>query len=236
MIYPVIFQAKRRNFAARLFRRPIRHLLAYPVLLATAVIGSTSHGASTPAPENPGTSAVGKPSAVAKWWDGKRATGDLLGARKVIEDHGLTLDGKWRGIFFGIADSQRGPGNAFTQELAFSAKLDFAKLTKLQTLDGLSAFGEVRWREPGYDANPNNIVLASPLFNPSRYAGGVGWRLMNFGLTYKSPELFGVKDFLTATAGWLQPQKEFLEQPLARLFVNNAMASTEGVGANIPFS
>ena len=170
------------------------------------------------------------------WWNGKQATGKWFGVRKDIEDHGLTLDGKWRGVFFGIADSQSGPGNAFTQELAFGAKLDFAKLTKLQTLDGLSAFGEVRWREPGYNANPLNIVESSPLFNPSRYAGGVGWRLMNFGLTYKTPELFGIEDFLTASAGWLQPQKEFLEQPLARLFVNNAMASTEGIGANIPFS
>lgn len=170
-----------------------------------------------------------------KWWNGKQATGDLLGLRPAIADHGLTLDGKWRGVFFGIADSQKGPGNAFTQELAFAAKLDFAKLTKLQTLDGLNAFGEVRWREPGFDANPNSIVLASPLFNPSRYAGGVGWRLMNFGLTYKTPELFGIDDFLTLSAGWLQPQKEFLEQPLARLFVNNAMASSEGLGANIPF-
>ena len=169
------------------------------------------------------------------WWNGKQATGQWFGVRQDIEDHGLTFDGKWRGVFFGIADSQSGPGNAFTQELAFAAKLDFAKLTKLQTLDGLSAFGEVRWREPGGYANPNNIVLASPLFNPSRYAGGVGWRLMSFGLGYTTPELFGVEDFLSASAGWLQPQREFLEQPLARLFVNNAMASSEGLGANIPF-
>ena len=169
------------------------------------------------------------------WWNGKQATGQWFGVRQDIEDHGLTFDGKWRGVFFGIADSQSGPGNAFTQELAFAAKLDFAKLTKLQTLDGLSAFGEVRWREPGGYANPNNIVLASPLFNPSRYAGGVGWRLMSFGLSYTTPELFGVEDFLSASAGWLQPQREFLEQPLARLFVNNAMASSEGLGANIPF-
>ena len=174
--------------------------------------------------------------AAAAWWNGKGISGNWLGLRDDIKDHGLTFDGKWRGVFFGIADSRNGPGNAFTQELAFAAKLDFAKLTKLQTIEGLGAFGEVRWREPGYNANPNNIVGGSALFNPSRYAGGVGWRLMNFGLTYKTPELFGVKDLFTATAGWLQPQKEFIEQPLGRLFVNNAMASSEGLGANIPFS
>lgn len=214
--------------------RSRRRAIAWKVVATFWVATLSSLGAAETAPAKAEKESL--ENAFASWWNGKQATGDWFGARKAIENEGLTLDGKWRGVFFGIADSQTGPGNAFTQELAFAAKLDFAKLSKLQTLDGLSAFGEVRWREPGYNANPNNIVLASPLFNPSRYAGGVGWRLMNFGLTYKTPELFGIEDFLTASAGWLQPQKEFLDQPLARLFVNNAMASTEGVGANIPFS
>jgi hypothetical protein len=38
------------------------------------------------------------------------------------------------------------------------------------------------------------------------------------------------------TGGWLQPQKEFIEQPLSKLFVNNAFESSKGIGANIPFS
>lgn len=37
------------------------------------------------------------------------------------------------------------------------------------------------------------------------------------------------------TAGWPLPQKEFIEQSLARLFANNAAAIAEAVGANIPF-
>ena len=59
---------------------------------------------------------------------------------------------------------------------------------------------------------------------------------MTFGLTYSTPELFGAKEFLTLTGGWLQPQKEFIDQPLSKLFVNNAFESSKGVGANIPFS
>lgn len=211
----------------------IAGLILLAAFVSPARSAETATAPAKPAAALPSLEAT---NGLGKWWNAKRAGANWFGLRDAIEDHGLTLDGKWRGVFFGIADSAKGPGNAFTQELAFAAKLDFAKLTKLQTLDGLNAFGEVRWREPGYNANPLNIVESSPLFNPSRYAGGVGWRLMNFGLTYKTPELFGIKDFLTATAGWLQPQKEFIEQPLARLFVNNAMASAEGVGANIPFS
>jgi hypothetical protein len=30
---------------------------------------------------------------------------------------------------------------------------------------------------------------------------------MTFGLTYTTPELFGMKEFLTLTGGWIQPQK-----------------------------
>lgn len=170
------------------------------------------------------------------WWNGKKATGNWFGVRDALEDNGLTLNGTWRGIYFGIVSSENGSGNAFTQELTFGARLDFAKLTRIQTLEGLAAFGEVRWREPGSSAFPNEFIDASGFFNPSRYAGGVGWRMMNFGLTYTTPELFGAKEFLTLTGGWLQPQKEFIDQPLARLFVNSAMASSEGLGGNIPFT
>ena len=175
-------------------------------------------------------------SALSTWWNGKKATGNWFGARDVLEDNGLSLNSTWRGIYFGIVSSDNGTGNAFAQEFAFSARLDFAKLTRAQAIDGLAAFGEVRWREPGGSANPNEFVEASSLFNPSRYAGGLGWRLMNFGLQYTTPELFGVKEFLSVSGGWLQPQKEFIDQPLARLFANNAMASAEGLGGNIPFS
>lgn len=180
----------------------------------------------------------GSPPAVglAKWWNGKGITGDWFGARDVVADNGLTLGGTWRGIFFGIADSQNGSGNAFTQELLFSGRINFLKLTKAQTFDGLSGFIEGRWREPGYNANPNNVVGASNLFNPSRISGGLGWRFVTFGLTYTTPELFGVEDLVTVTGGWLRPQREFINQPLSGLFANNAMAVAKGLGGNIPFS
>jgi carbohydrate-selective porin OprB len=170
------------------------------------------------------------------WWKGKNATGDWSGARPMLSDHGLTIDGRWRGIYFGILDSANGSGNAFSEELDFGAQLDLAKALRWEKIEGVSLFGEVRWRDPGPDANPNNLVEAESLFNPSRYAGGTGWRLMNFGLRYVAPRFCGVKDGLAVVGGWIQPQKEFVEQPLARLFANNAMASAEGLGGNVPFS
>jgi len=173
--------------------------------------------------------------ALARWWNAQTVTGDVFGLRPAAEDYGLTFGGRWRAVYFGILASESGAGNSFTQELAFTATLNLAKALRWETVRGLTAFGEVRWREPGYDANPNNLVEGDRLFNPSRYAGGTGWRLMSFGLNYVTPMLFGVEEFLTVDAGWLRPQQEFVIQPVAQLFANNAMASARGLGGNIPF-
>ena len=195
-------------------------LLLFPVVLLGAVLSASGN----------------ETSRTAAWWQGKQATGDLFGVRETLSDNGLTLGGRWRGIYYGILGSENGSGNAFPQELVFSTQLDFSKALRWENIKGLAAFGEARWREPGYAANPNNIVDADSLFNPSRYSGGVGWRLLEFGLRYRTPELFGAKDFLAIEGGWLRPQQEFIIQPVAQLFANNAMTSAKGVGGNIPFS
>ena len=171
-----------------------------------------------------------------RWWNGRTMLSDFPGWNPVWEDHGLTLGGRWRGIYYGILSSQNGSGNAFPQELVFNARLDLAKATKWDSLEGVGAFSEVRWRDPAYASNPNNMVDGDSLFNPSRYSGGVGWRLMSFGMSYDIPELFGLEKPVILRGGWLQPQREFIEQPLSRLFANNAMGSSEGLGGNVPFS
>lgn len=171
-----------------------------------------------------------------KWWDGKLATGSLFGFRDARDDHGLTLGGRWRGLYLGVVSSEKGSGSFFTQELSFASRLDLAKLTDLAGLEGLVAFGSARYREPGYWTDPNNDVDGLSLFNPSRFAGGTGWRLLEFGLEYTTPELFGVENLLEFKAGWLRPRTEFMDQQYTNFFVNNATATGDSVGANIPFS
>ena len=177
-----------------------------------------------------------KDNALTEWWNGKLATGNYLGLRTAREDHGLTLGGRWRGLYLGVVSSENGSGSFFTQELTFASRLDLAKLTRLAGLDGLVAFGSARYREPGYWTDPNNDVDGLGLFNPSRFAGGTGWRLTEFGLEYTTPELFGIEELLEIKAGWLRPRTEFMDQQYANFFVNNATATGDSVGANIPFS
>jgi len=179
--------------------------------------------------------AVAQEDELTRWWRDRAVTDNLAGLRDVVWDRGVIMEGRWRAIYFGILSSENGSGNAFPQELAFNLWIDLAKFAKSPALDGISVFGEVRWREPGAAANPNNLVDGDGLFNPSRYSGGTGWRLMSFGLSYEKTGFFGREDALVFNAGWIQPQKEFIQQPLARLFANNALGSSEGLGGNIPF-
>ena len=136
-----------------------------------------------------------------RWWNGPRVSGDLLGLRPAAAEHGLTLTGRWRGIYFGILESENGSGNAFSQEVVFVAQLDAAKALGWESIEGTSLYTEVRWRDKGFGANPNNLVDANGLFNPSRYTGGAGWRLMTLGARYAAPKFLDVEDGFVATAG-----------------------------------
>ncbi|MDD5198441.1 MAG: carbohydrate porin [Terrimicrobiaceae bacterium] len=177
---------------------------------------------------------VKEESSLEQWWNGKYATGNWFGVRDTLEDYGIKLGGLWSGNFYGFVDGgiNKNHRGFFDEQIKFQAKVNFGQLLRIEPLEALSAFGEVRYRD---GLNPNLGAGASPNFQPSNIQSGKQWRLTNFGLAY-SPALFGVKDFLTLTGGWLQPQSYFIDQPLSKLFVNNSIASSKGIGANIPFS
>jgi len=177
-----------------------------------------------------------KDAALADWWNGKYMTGNWFGVRDTLADNGLKFKGKWRGAFYGVVDSQGGSRGFFDQEVAFAGELNLGKLLKVDELEGVKGFAEVRWRDPRGNSNPNEAVEASSMFSPSHYQSGTQWRLLTFGVEIGSGELLPVKDMVVLRGGWLRPQKEFLDQPLSKLFVNNAVESSKGIGGNIPFS
>lgn len=191
------------------------------------------------------TAAAGQPASPANetrsefeaWWNGKHLTGDWFGARDVLKDRGIKFGGTWRMAYFGVAESQNGSGGFWAQDIVFNSNLDFAKLSGFKALEGLEGFIEGRWRENRENmGDPNLLVDASNMFNPSPWWSGVGWRMVTFGAEYTAPELFGVEEWLVLKGGWLRPQREFIDQPLSKLFLNNAINSAKGLGGNIPFS
>ncbi|HRJ71900.1 MAG TPA: carbohydrate porin [Terrimicrobiaceae bacterium] len=168
-----------------------------------------------------------------RWGTGRGASGTWLGLRDRLEDRGLTIEGQWVGVFYGVIASERGARGFFDQEIAFGGTLDVSRFLGVPALQGLQGFGNVRYRQ---GTNPNDFVLASGNFQPSHMESGEQWRVLSFGLAYTAPEMFGIDNFLTFSGGWLQPQLEFITQPLSKLFVNSAFESSKGIGANIPFS
>lgn len=165
------------------------------------------------------------PSSLKTWWNGKYASGNWFGLRDSLDDRGIEFSGNWKGSFYGITSGGvHSPRGAFDEELTLGLTLDFGKLAGIE---GLTAQGAVRYRD---GRGPNALVGASSTFSPSRYQSGQNWRLMPFFLTYTTPELFGVKNFLTLSGGWQNAYNVFADQPESKLFTNNAIGTTKGIG------
>jgi len=165
-----------------------------------------------------------------EWWKGPNATGNWFGARDSLADRGLVLGGHWKGTFYGNVAGGLRQGGAFDEELVFFSKVDFYKLAGIP---GLGAYASVRWRD---GENINQDVGASPAFNPTAYQLGKQWRFQQAYLTWESGDLAVRKNFLTLSGGWQNPYHFFAQQPDSKLFNNNAITQTKGIGANIPFN
>ena len=166
----------------------------------------------------------------ASWLRGDKAFGDWLGLRSQLEQSGVELFGNWKGSFYGLTGGGvLAPRGAFDEELTLGLILDMGKLAGI---DGLKLTGSVRYRD---GRGPNAYVGASSTFSPSRYQSGQNWRLMPFYFTYTTPEFFGVKDLLTVSGGWQNPYTVFADQPDSKLFTNNAIGTTKGIGGNNGF-
>ncbi len=188
-------------------------------LAATLTLVSvTLAGPATPAP-------AANTGLIENWLGGKYASGDWFGLRTTLEDRGIAPYGVWKANFYGLTGGGLdAPHGAFDEEITLGIKLDFEKLAGIE---GLTAQGAVRYRD---GRNPNYYVGASTTFQPSRYQSGQGWRLMPFYLTYVTPELLGVKNLLTISGGWQNPYEFFADQPDSKLFTNNAIGTTKGIG------
>lgn len=164
-------------------------------------------------------------SAISDWWSGQYVSGSWFGLRDTLSDRGINIFGSWVGTFYGLTGGGLdAPHGAFDEQINFGLMLDFGKLIGVE---GLTVDGSVRWRD---GRNPNDYVGASSTFNPSKYQSGQQWRLMPFEVTYTTPELFGIRKLLTISGGWQDPYDFFLDQPDSKFFVNNAIASSKGVG------
>jgi len=169
-------------------------------------------------------------SSAREWWEGQNASGNWLGARDTLADHGLSFGGHWKGTYYGNVAGGLKRASAFDEELVFFSKVDFHKLAGIP---GLGAYASVRWRD---GENIDQDVGASPAFNPTAYQVGKQWRFQQAYLSWESGDLAVRKNFVTLSGGWQNPYHFFAQQPESKLFNNNAITQTKGIGANIPFN
>lgn len=189
--------------------------------------------ATAPAIHAGDTSANTEKSFFTTWWEGKYASGNWFGLRDGLEDYGITFAFNWRANYLAIVDGGLQQRGGFDQEINFDANVDFARLSRWDALEGLSFTGNVRWREATYSINQYSGTDST--FRPSAYTGGAGWRFRKAYLTYTTPELFGIKEFLTLSAGWQVPTDLFLVQPDSKLFVNQSIRTAKGINPNLPW-
>lgn len=173
---------------------------------------------------------------LADWWNGKNFTGNWFGLRDNLDEIGLSFRGKYYGAFFGVVSSQRGSRGFWDQGIEFGAEQNFGKLLKVDALNGVKGFADFRYRDSQAAANPNQFVEGNSMFNPTNWYSGTQFRVIAFGLEIGTSDLLPVKDMIVLRGGWLNPQREFIDQPLSKLFLNNAVNSAKGLGGNIPFS
>lgn len=170
-----------------------------------------------------------KAEAMAEWWEGKYASGTWLGERERLVDRGVTVSGEWKANFLWNVDGGLAQQFGYDDEFKFRVLLDAGKLTGWGALEGLTLYSDVRYRG---GAGVNKWVGASSNFAPSTFQGGRLWRFQNASASYTTPELFGIKKFLTLSGGWQNPTDHFITQPLNKFFINNTFTSGRGLSAN----
>lgn len=171
-----------------------------------------------------------------KWGKGKgllQGSGNaFFDFRKSLEDRGLRFSGSYQGAFFGVLASQGGSHGFWDGQINFGSELNFGKLLDIEALEGTTAFGNFRYRDAWPQSNPNEVVEATSMFAPTNWQSGTQFRVTSFGLQVATKNLLPIEDMVVLRLGWLQPQREFIDQPLSKLFLNAAVNSVKGLASN----
>jgi len=155
------------------------------------------------------------------WWDGKYATGNWFGVRDTMADHGLTVSGEVREVYFGQISGglPNQPRSNWLNEEKLKFVYDFQPVFGIK---GLTI--ESNWRYRG-GGNPQWAAGTPSNFNPSTLNSGMGVRIMSQQIEYSTPD-----KSVVINAGWENPYEQFLQQPLSKFFENNAITSSKGIG------
>ena len=155
------------------------------------------------------------------------ATGDWFGLGKPLRDHGLTMQGVLKYVYFGqvsggFPQSSGMPRSNFIPEIRIKFFYDFKPVFGI---DGVTILSDWRYRNvvdnnPAYAAGTTGTTSA---WNPTDMSSGFGMRMMQQYVQYANRIGF-------LNIGMENPYDQFLQQPLSKLFENNMINSAKGIG------
>ena len=176
---------------------------------------------------SPASPLTWKQPTLENWWKGDSATAQWYGLAHIFEQYGLKVLGEAKEDFFGqlsggLPNQSR---NNWTTEIKLKFLYDFSKVAGIEGLTFQSCW---RDRESENPALPAGTSGPSNLFAPTNITSALGPRIMSQQFEYTTPN-----KMFTINAGWESPYEQFLQQPLSKLFQNNNIYASKGIGGQL---
>ena len=148
-------------------------------------------------------------------------TAGWFGLAEPLKSYGFSVNGEYKQQYFGQVGGglPNQPASNWLGEVKLKFLYDFAPIFGLK---GLTL--ESNWRDR-FGGNPQFTAGTYNIFNPSQLSSGTGVRILTQQFEYTT-----ANKALTINAGWENPYEQFLQQPLSKLFENNAITSAKGIG------
>ena len=151
-------------------------------------------------------------------------TAGWFGLAEPLKSYGFSVNGEYKQQYFGQVSG--GLPNQTASNWVGEVKLKF--LYDFATVFGIKGLTlESNWRDR-FGGNPQfkaGTAGAASIFQPTSLVSGPGLRIMTQQFEYTTPN-----KALTINAGWENPYEQFIQQPLSKLFENNAISSAKGIG------
>lgn len=165
-----------------------------------------------------------------RWWNGTSGLGNWFGLGFPLKDHGITISGEFKQIYFGFVSGglPNQPNSFWHNEIKLRGIFDFERIFG----PGAKGFSFVsNWRYRNRGDNPQ-FKMGIPVSQLAEsVTSGIGVRIQQQFLQWQSD---GSKDpTWVINGGWVNPYEFFFQQPLSKLFELNGVNTAKGIGATL---
>ena len=162
-----------------------------------------------------------------RWWNGNSASGNWLGLGFRLKDHGITVSGEFKQIYFGFVSGglPNQPSSFWHNEVKMRAIFDFGKMFGA---DGWSFVSNWRYRNRGDNPQFKMGIPVSQLAEST--TSGLGVRIQQQFIQWQSGE---ADPTWVINGGWVNPYEFFFQQPLSKPFELNGVNTAKGIGATL---